>query len=87
MVHATLIDFGFSLSARGQVERKDSVAVFSLDASGIDLDRHDHRPVESAREPLAPMHRRFLRKGDGFGSREAQRGENGKTTRGAEACG
>src|SRR6516225_3973466 len=49
-----------ALGAR-QKQSEDAVTVFSLDAFGIDLDWHGHRPVESAGKPLAAMERRLLR--------------------------
>src|ERR1700749_3867058 len=49
-----------------QKQSEDSLTVFGLDAVGIDLDRHRHRPVEPAGQALAAMQRRLLRIADCF---------------------
>ena len=55
---------GLSLSALRDEERENAIAVFGLDALGIDLDRHGQRAIEGSRQPLTAMQAYLLGIGD-----------------------
>src|ERR1700722_20018465 len=59
--HATLIDFGLSLSARGRNKARMPSRYSGLDAVRVDLDGHCHGPIEATGASLAAMQRRLLR--------------------------
>jgi hypothetical protein len=57
----------------GEIERENAVAVFRLDAVGVDLDRDRDGAVELPGRPLAPVQARLVAVLDGLGSSDTDR--------------